>query len=271
MKLLISISLIFLVSSCSVLFSDFESKKKRGSLSDAIDKASDENKGSRVVDSKPSNRDEENEEEEKEDNEKENLKHPKHQNENTRSKQEDDEVESNKPIETKIGLSLQISKIYSDNFQQLNEISFNYYLMNENDNNKMSFSLSGQIGKFAIQDGAQLKKSINNDVVHAVFGLGLYYNLSKRTYIETHLGFGNLNWTYKNAIISGDDRIYSDNLSTYQFGNDISIYLILSESIVVKPSIGYRFLIFGCETLEGFENDYFTNFSQIHFKVSFLF
>ncbi len=76
-----------------------------------------------------------------------------------------------------------------------------------------------------------------------------------------------LAWSYKNALIAGDDTIYTDFLSGFGFDAGAGVDLIQTEQFRAGVLLLPQGFLFGVETAEGFNNDVFDAYGTVRWSA----
>jgi hypothetical protein len=258
------------MTSCSFLGSSSNSKKKRGSLADAMEKAGDEYKGERTVEQNENNSNK-NDDDEKTKKEKNKSAVNKAASPN-KYKLDNDSIKNAESLDkynSGIALSFQRTLAQDNDFQDANELRLSVYLQDTNTNRIMggyAFTLAFKDTKSGTKTASSIKQSVT-DISAQIFLVSAIKSLQ----LEFSGGAGYMFWTFKNTIISGSDRINSDNLVFYNLGMDLTQLIRLKQKHYIAPSLGFKFQFYDSETGEGFNNDYFSAFLQFHIRVSYLF
>jgi hypothetical protein len=273
--------------------------RRRGKLSDAVDKASDENEEDRKVDTKPEDRRRDDYYEEQDEYVVEIVEVPimvpvvvnEDTGDTTLAVLSDAGSESSGPTqagmstdtqpESSIWLSLSggTGLLKQDNFYGLNhfDISIGAY-----------FSQRGRIeilvggGWAPIQETSYLSQSLKNNVQMLNLGLVLkFYSTPRYTFLGQYFLFGLhytlLHWEYKNPILAdvydefgyviGTEEISVDNLGGIGLYAGIGLNLIQSPGFQLGGELSPGVIFWGVETTQGFDNDVFDPFLYIKFSI----
>jgi hypothetical protein len=263
--------LILLFISCSASKS---SKRSRGSLSDAMGKASDKNKGSREVESD----DEEDEgsgfsifdifsSTNNDDDEK----------RRTRYREEEISYVEENNTAPKINYGSIFSLNYNNNRANLNGsiISNNQfgiqYLSKSSDRNSTGFGVYLNYGESDLAS-QKLSESIKNI---SFFNLGLVQRLGLSenktfagSFLELAAGYTHFSWTYQNPIKSESEYIKRDAVGGIDLSMGLGLILFQKSNFQLVPSINAGIKLLSDETSKGFDEDFFKSSSHINFKIA---
>ena len=251
--LIILMILFTLFFSCTT-----SSNYSRGSLSDAMDKAKEENEDDREV---PSN--------EKDD-------WPYEQEEREKQEENDDkwdedayigEIGSFDPLLSIRGGTNFYSDPYFDSFVE-GEILFGA----ATEDNLFRFFLFGGAKILHAKPDHPINLSIKKDAVQLNGGVEFrYYPFRKLKVFTPYLlargGGYLLFWTFQNELTSGGDIITSDSVGGLLLGTGVGIDIIQEKSFFLGAQLVPELYLFGDETSEGFINDYFDSYGTV--RVTF--
>jgi hypothetical protein len=280
--LLLHLILIFtLINFFSSCFSS--NHNRRGSLSDAMDKASDDNED-RQVDTEP---DHEPEIYYEEDNEDEYLYQSfKNDSSNLHDKYSDDQNSYPEIIEDDMEsipawLSIQggTGILKGKDYFGLNH--FNLSLA-ANPVSHQRLALNAGFAWAPLQNTSVLKQSLDGGVILLNLGFNYnYYTTHEHTFLGQYFTFGfkynYMIWSYKNPILAdyyddwgnydGTEEISNDGLSGFEFYSGVGFHILQVKGFQVGGEVSPGVIFWVWETTEGFENDVFSTFWYIKFKV----
>ncbi len=281
--------ILFILFCAVVLQSCFSSgSHRRGKLSDAMGKASDDNKGDRKVDTEP---DPEPEPviivEKEEDHERleVNTNHMQQLSADTLNYESNPDRQDNLP---ESGFKLKpkwlsimggTGLMKGETFYGLNHfnLSIGGY---HSEHNRIDFSAG--FGWAPVQKTSSLKKSLKGGVTLLNLGLDIkLFTTPTYTFLGQYFNFGikynYMFWSYKNSIIadtydengnvSGTEKISRDGLSGIEFFAGLGIHLIQTSAFQIGAEVSPGVIFWLGETTKGFENDVFSTFWYTKFKV----
>ena len=254
-------------------------KHRRGKLSDAMEKSSDEHEGERKVDTQPDPED------------------------------EDDEGEFVVGIvsETSAYVTTDSSSVNSTEFQSVDfieerkrswfTIAGGTGLLREEDfygfnhfnlalgaffAERHYLELLAGIGSAPVQETSLLSESLDDCVLLLNLGAGYkYYTTPRHTfmglYICAGLGYAYMRWSYKNPFEAmaydeygnelGMETISSDGVSGFELYAGLGLNIVQTEGFQFGGEVLPGFIAWGGETSEGFDNDVFDTFYYTKLKV----
>jgi len=133
-----------------------------------------------------------------------------------------------------------------------------------------------------IQHTSVLKQSLDGGIT--LLNLGLIYrwfSTPEHTFLGQYftlgLKYNYMIWSYKNPIwadtyddwgnVTGTEKITYDRLSGFEFFSGIGFHILQVEEIQIGGEFSPGVIFWFGETSEGFENDVFSTFWYVKFKV----
>jgi hypothetical protein len=271
--LILLFMIVFLIQSCSGT-----SKNRRGKLSDAVEKASDDHDDNREVKTEPDPNEDEDEDYEDLYYIEESVE-PSHYVENDSLTNEKLAKESGRNPWWLL-VSGGTGFLESTEFYGLNH--FNLGVGGYNQSGHHFLNLSAGFGWSPVQETSILNASLDGGINLLNIGLGYkYFVTSSHTLMGFYLSFGihynYMFWSYKNSIEAmaydeygneiGMETISSDGLPGFEFYFGIGLNIIQSEGIQLGIEGSPGLILWLPETSEGFDNDVFGTFYYIKLKV----
>ena len=133
-----------------------------------------------------------------------------------------------------------------------------------------------------IQHTSALKQSLDGGVTLLNLGLNYkWFTTPEHTFLGQYFTFGfkynYMIWSYKNPILAdyyddwgnyeGTDEITGDGLSGFEFYSGIGFHVLQVKGFQIGTELSPGVIFWVWETTEGFENDVFPTFWYIKFKV----
>jgi hypothetical protein len=127
-----------------------------------------------------------------------------------------------------------------------------------------------------------LKQSLDGGVILLNLGLNYkWFSTPGHTFLGQYFSFGfkynYMIWSYKNPILAdyyddwgnyeGTDEISNDGLSGFEFYTGIGFHILQIKEFQIGSEISPGVIFWVWETAEGFENDVFSTFWYVKFKV----
>ena len=240
-----------------------------GNLSDAMDKASDDYEGERVVESYEEEEDEEEEVYYEEDDEDDNV-----------SGFVSSSDSGTSSLDLKFGISFGSGLLSSNDYYGLNHA--NAIL---GDGEHSFFYFSGGFAWSPIQETSELSKSLDGSVKMLNVGIG-YRGFTTPSYtflgqyFAVGLNYNLLMWSYKNSIekdvfdsygnYTGTSTINGDILNGVELYGEIGLNLFQTDGLDLGMSISPGVILWMGATGEGFNNDVFDSFYYLKFKFNIL-
>ncbi|MDC7219643.1 MAG: hypothetical protein PQJ59_06865 [Spirochaetales bacterium] len=241
---------LLLITGCTT-----SSSHNRGSLSDAMDKARDDHEGSREVDDDPDPWWESD------------------NNEKNRPREEPDtgEYVSSEPYEGEIFFTLRYAGSLDGTpyFDRQNGMELALGLSDDTPVDVYPFVGIHGLGTDKSHD---LYQSIGSGALLLNAGVDVrYYIFNNQTFFSPYLG-GRIGaiymtWSYENPLTDGYDTIASDALGGLSLGAIAGVDLIQTDFMRLGAFIMPTAYLFGGETTQGFENDYFEAQGMVRFGL----
>jgi len=268
---------IVLILAVMLLLSCSPSARKSGSLSEAMDKASDDYQGERKVEAVT---EEENEPEYERGDSfivfKDSANH----------KEDEQKVLKDLWLGVQFGTGI----MSTESFYGISSFSI---IGNQFYGERKSFNLEfgGSYSPLQTTENAEfdpnedeITKALDGGIFSLYAGIKLrYYTTPKKTFLGNYFGFGagvqSMFWTYKNALeideydendnITGTETIKSDQLWGFDVNCVAALNYIQTKWFILGIEFNPGIIIWGPETHEGFSNDVFLPF--LYFKTNFNF
>lgn len=253
-------SILFLQGCCSTPL-----YKRRGKLSDAMEKASDEYKGERKVskiDDYISNK---------------NDYHRinKYKYLDNKEEEKNNITDVNGIIESDEGTMFSMTGgsglIKGDDFYGLNHINLSFGGYFEEHHRGELFI---GFGWTPIRETSELDKSLDEGVFLLNAGFAYkYFTTSRHTFLGQYfifgLAFNHMFWRYKNPIIVEDGlSIRSDNLEGIEFFTGLGVHLAQTQYFQIGAEVLPGVIFWDMYTSKGFDNDVFGPFWMLKFKIT---
>ena len=125
-------------------------------------------------------------------------------------------------------------------------------------------------------DDSSLDESVAGSLLFLRLGGELrYVPFDNREYFSPYLGAGVggfiMGWEFRNALVGGNGKIYSDSLNGAILSVAAGVYLVRNAHISLGVSAIPEVYLFGDLTSQGFDNDYFKPYGTIKFMGELLF
>jgi len=133
-----------------------------------------------------------------------------------------------------------------------------------------------------LQQTSTLKKSLDGGVTLLNLGLNYkWFTTPEHTFLGQYFSFGfkynYMIWSYKNPILAdyyddwgnyeGTEEITGDGLSGFEFYSGIGFHVMQVKGFQIGTEVSPGVIFWVWETTEGFENDVFSTFWYVKFKV----
>ena len=133
-----------------------------------------------------------------------------------------------------------------------------------------------------IQQTSVLKQSLDGGVTLLNLGLNYkWFTTREHTFLGQYFSFGfkynYMIWSYKNPIFAdyyddwgnyaGTEEISNDGLSGFEFYTGVGFHILQIEGFQIGGEVSPGVIFWVWETTEGFENDVFSSFWYVKFKV----
>jgi len=274
-KVFLLLFLINFLSSCA----SSSHHNRRGSLSDAMDKASDESED-REIETEPDPKPEYYYEEEEDD---EYIYHSVSDDSLNQQQASDMQPEimdtdfDSSP--TWFAIRGGTGLIKGKDFFGLNHFNLS---LGKSFTEQHRFDLNAGFTWAPIQHTSVLKQSLVGGVTLLNLGLNYnYYTTHEHTFLGQYFSFGfkynYMIWSYKNPILAdyfddwgnyeGTEEITGDGLSGFEFYSGIGFHVLQVKGFQIGTEVSPGVIFWVWETTEGFENDVFSTFWYVKFKV----
>ncbi|MDC7223989.1 MAG: hypothetical protein PQJ60_09630 [Spirochaetales bacterium] len=234
--------MLILIAGCTT-----SSPRSRGSLSGAMDKARDDNEGSREVPDEPDPwwESDEDKEEEREDS----------------SPSKEDTVVNTDPFDGSYLVMLRFGGSLSGTpyYEEQNGLEL---VLGMDDETPLDLLFFAGIHYMKTDQSHDVYESIGEGALLLNIGGDIrYYPLDKMSffspYVGARIGGIYMSWSYENPLTAGDDTIFSDSLGGLSLGVCAGVDLFKTEHFRLGAQIMPIVYLFGGETTQGFYNDYF--------------
>lgn len=239
------------------------SRRNRGSLSNAMDKARDDHEGSREV---PDNwRDDEPEWDTPYDDDS-----PEDYDRRERERQSSPETVS---VMTGTWFSVRAGTSPVPSDDMITRMDFDLLVGLAFDKTELYF-VGGSAFAYPIE-GRSLDESVKAPLFFLKGGteirLKVFGDLSVTPWISAGIGAYIMFWEFQNPLTSGSDTISSDYLEGIYLSAGLGVYPVKTESIRLGVSVTPEIYLFGEVTGEGFDNDFFDPFYTLRIacEISF--
>lgn len=250
---------------------------RRGKLSDAMEKASDDYEGERVIESEDTEDDDEYYYDDDDEYEYDSVEHD---DEQLVSEYDSVPPKTSSKI-NRFGITFGSGLLHSDEYYGLNHFNLNFHT-GKHDN----VYFTGGFSWAPIQETSELTRSIKGNIKLLNIGIGFQkYTTPPYTFMGQYfyggINFNYMFWSYNNPIEiidydTGSDyysstTIRSDRLKGLEFYAGVGIHLIQTKSFRIGGSLSPGVILWFWDTDEGFSNDVFDPFFYLKFKIHLTF